>query len=207
MPTVHRRLRRCAAVRVDHLEHREQSVAETVTPHRYARRRMPAPKGINPKIIGDRTCAMVLARLLLIYETVLLPFGENQRYDLVVDTESEFLRIQCKTGRLRDGTVRFSTCSSTVHHPRPDSRRRLHYRGQADVFGIYCPETDGVYLVPVEDVPERHGSLRVEETRNNQRSKIRWARNYELSLPPEVEPHRPGRVTPGRRYERGPHLF
>ena len=29
------------------------------------------------------------------------------------------------------------------------------YRGEADLFGVYCPDTREVYLVPVNDAPER----------------------------------------------------
>ena len=162
---------------------------------------MPAPKGINPQIIGDRSCAMILARLLQVFDIVLIPFGENQRYDLVVDTGRGFLRVQCKTGRLRDGAIRFNSCSSTFHHPNPDSRARSHYRGAADVFGVYCPETDGVYIVPVEEVGMRAAALRVEAARNNQRSKIRWARDYQVSqcrVSSGVEPRTCNAETPVR---------
>jgi hypothetical protein len=31
--------------------------------------------------------------------SVLLPFGVNQRYDLVLDLDGRFVRAQCKTGR------------------------------------------------------------------------------------------------------------
>ena len=31
------------------------------------------------------------------------PFGENQRYDLVIDDGETLARVQVKTGRLRNG--------------------------------------------------------------------------------------------------------
>lgn len=116
------------------------------------------------------------------YETVLLPFGENQRYDLVIDTGNDFIRVQCKTGRLRRGTVTFHTCSSTYHHPgRNTAYSRQDYRGEAELFGVYCPENDAVYLVPVHSVGRRKGSLRVELTKNNQSRRIRWAKEFEVA--------------------------
>ena len=154
--------------------------AVDVVDHRYANP-VPAPKGINPQIIGDRSCAMILARLLQVFDIVLLPFGENQRYDLVIDTGEDFFRVQCKTGRLRAGAIRFHACSTTYHHPHPRTQfYRQDYRGAADLFGIYCPETDGVYLVPVENVGKNTGCLRVESTKNNQARGIRWAHDYEV---------------------------
>jgi hypothetical protein len=137
----------------------------------------------HTKVLGDRSTAYVLARLLEVYDTVLLPFGENMRYDLLAeDADGRFLRIQCKTGRLRGGAIWFPSCSTTYHHPNgPDRDYRRHdYRGQADFFGIYCPETEAAYLVPVEEVGRVMGSLRVDVPRNNQSRKIRWAVDYEL---------------------------
>jgi hypothetical protein len=141
----------------------------------------------HPKAIGDRTQAHVLARLVEHGKLVLVPWGENQRYDLVIDEGDEFVRVQCKTGRLSEGAIRFNACSITYHHPsnRGTAYYRHDYRGDADVFGVYCPETQGVYLVPVEEVGVRQGCLRVAPPRNNQSKNIRWARDYELPrIPP-----------------------
>ena len=128
---------------------------------------------------------MVLARLLEAYPLVLIPFGENQRYDLLIDDNGDFIRVQCKTGRLRNGAVRFNTCSFTYHHPANQGSRpyQHHYRGAADLFGVYCRDTGGVYLVPVEEVGVRHGSLRVTSPRNSQSKKVRWAKDFELRSP------------------------
>ncbi len=137
----------------------------------------------HPKAVGNATEAMVLARLVQAGKMLWIPFGENQRYDLVIEEDDgRFVRVQCKTGRLRRGTVRFNACSFTYHHPdNRGTRPYMHnYRGAADLFGVYCPETDAVYLVPVDEIGVRRGSLRVEAARNNQAKKIRWARDFEL---------------------------
>ena len=138
----------------------------------------------HPKAIGDTSEAMVIARLVQAGKMVLLPFGENQRYDLVLDEGTEFVRVQCKTGKLRQGAILFNTCS--VAYQRKDLGFRAYhvdYIGAADLFGVYCPETDAVYLVPVNEVGNRAGTLRVEPTRNGQAKKIRWAKDYRLDAP------------------------
>jgi hypothetical protein len=136
----------------------------------------------HPKSVGDQTEAMVIARLVQANKTVLLPFGENQRYDLVIDEGDRFTRVQCKTGRLRGGAVWFNTCSLTYHHPNNQGLRtyRHTYHGQADAFGVYCPETDRAYLVPVNEVGRSSAALRVAPPRNNQSRKVRWARDFEV---------------------------
>ncbi|MGH3442910.1 MAG: group I intron-associated PD-(D/E)XK endonuclease [Nitriliruptorales bacterium] len=141
------------------------------------------PRREHPKDVGDTTTAHVLARLSDRYPYVYVPWGENTRTDLLVETEEgDFIRIQCKTGRLRNGAITFPTCSVTYHHPnnRGTDYYRHHYRGQADLFGVYCPETDAVYLVPVDEVGVRSAALRVAPTRNNQGARIRWAEDYKL---------------------------
>ena len=134
----------------------------------------------HPKTIGDETTLAVMTALQRADVAVLLPFGENTRYDLVIDDGATFSRVQCKTGRLRDGAVRFNVCSCYGHHQRPGESRR-GYRGQIEFFGVYCPETTGVYLVPIAEVPLRcQAALRVDEPRNNQRQRIRRASDYEI---------------------------
>jgi hypothetical protein len=51
-----------------------------------------------------------------------------------------------------------------------------------DYFAVYCPETEGVYLVPITAVPNRVSTaLRVSPPRNNQRRFIRLAADYEIA--------------------------
>jgi hypothetical protein len=57
------------------------------------------------------------------------------------------------------------------------------YRGEVDFFGVYCPETDRVNLVPVEAVGKWEGFLRIDATKNKQSKRIRWAAEYELKAP------------------------
>jgi hypothetical protein len=134
----------------------------------------------HPKAIGDRTTLAVMLALERAGYDLLVPFGENTRYDLVIDDGATLARVQCKTGRLRDGAVRFAVCSTYGHHMRPGDSRR-HYHGQVDYFAIFCPETAGVYLVPISDLPVRvQGALRVDAPRNGQRRRIRLAADYEI---------------------------
>src|SRR5947209_7052634 len=70
---------------------------------------------VNTKDVGIRTEAQVMRALLDTKGYVLLPYGENQRYDMVFVEEGRFCRVQCKTGRLRRGAVVFNTASIHAH--------------------------------------------------------------------------------------------
>jgi hypothetical protein len=122
--------------------------------------------------IGNKTEAIVLAALVHAGYSTLLPFGGGHPYDIVLDDGRKFLRVQCKTGRLQEGVIFFPTASWC---------RNLSYRsyeGDVDLFGVYCPGTGEVYLVPIGDVPGKAASLRVTPTRNGQARGIRWAKDY-----------------------------
>ena len=144
----------------------------------------------HPKLVGDRSTARILACLLDHFEIVSLPFGENQRYDLIADDGKRLWKIQCKTGRLRNGVIWFNSCSSSYHHPSSRSYEfsQHSYYGEADLFGVYCPENQEVYLVPVDEIGKRRGSLRVAATRNSQERRIRWAEPYKLPAVGKKEP-------------------
>jgi hypothetical protein len=134
----------------------------------------------SPKTIGEISEAQVLARLLLADEVVLLPFGDNQRYDLVLDRKGTFLRVQVKTGRLRDGAVRFFPCSSGST---TDHCTKTSYLGAADFFAVYCPENRRVYWISVDECGGlKECSLRVDQARNGQVRNTRLASDYEYPM-------------------------
>jgi hypothetical protein len=134
----------------------------------------------HPKDVGDRTTLSVMLALRNCGHTVSVPFGENCRYDLVLDDGLRLARVQCKTGRLREGAVVFNTHSSYAHLPSPRELRRT-YEGEIEYFGVYCAETASVYLVPIDDVAcRKEARLRVTASRNGQAKRIRLARNYRV---------------------------
>lgn len=125
--------------------------------------------------ISAETEARVLTSLLATGLTVSVPFGVA-RYDLILELDGRFLRIQCKTGRLKDGYVLFNACSAVGSRGRNFTRRS--YQDDADLFGVYCSGTEQVYLIPVEN--KTAISLRVSSPRNGQKKGIRLAADYEV---------------------------
>jgi hypothetical protein len=137
----------------------------------------------HPVDVGLRSEAAIVEALLRRGYSVSVPRGSNQRYDLIVDV-GRLLRVQCKTGRLRGGAITFSTRS--VRSNTRGARWR-DYHGEVDYFLVFCPDTDGVYAIPIEEAARGYGCLRVAPPTNNQAKGIRWAREYEL---PAIDPPR-----------------
>lgn len=131
---------------------------------------------MNTKAIGDITEGMVIAALLRFGVVVLVPFGDNQRYDIVFEKDGRFKRVQCKTGKLFPGRVTFATCSTYAHR----GGKRKSYVGQVDYFGVYCRENGKVYLVPSEGLPGTEATLRIEPPSNPNGGAIRYANEYEI---------------------------
>jgi hypothetical protein len=130
----------------------------------------------TPSEIGAQAEAAITAALVRAGKRVYLPvFGSDGRCDLVMEDETGLHRVQCKTSRFRRGAIVFRTCSNTNQLPKD-------YRDHIDLFAIYSPERDEVYLVPVGDVETRAGYLRVDQPANGQRARIRWARDYVLNM-------------------------
>ena len=132
---------------------------------------------MNTKDVGEITEAQVLAAMVRIGKAVLVPFGDNKRYDLVIEENGEFERIQCKTGRLKNGCIDFSTCSMIGRK----LVKRKSYHGEVESFGVYCPENGKVYIVPIDKVGVKSFRLRVSHTKNNNEKNINWAKDYEVS--------------------------
>lgn len=144
---------------------------------------MSKPTGVpagrrNPKAVGEISEAFVLARLIELGYPVALPFGNNQRYDFIVDDGGFLSRVQVKTGRLYRGAVGFPTCSTNGF-----TGEQRGYLGEADEFLVYCPETNEVYRIPVADCgPTKTASLRVDPIASEKQSrKVRWARDHILN--------------------------
>jgi hypothetical protein len=133
---------------------------------------------------GDITESVIISRLLERGYEILRPIGNNSRYDLVIeDADGRFLRVQCKTGRLseHDESILFATSSRHYHlRAKEGVSRSKPYYGQADYFAVYCPDTKGIYLVPVDHAGASQMKLRLIPTKNNQEKNVRWAKDYEL---------------------------
>lgn len=132
----------------------------------------------NTKDIGEISEGIVIAEFLRAGLTVLTPFGDNKRYDLVVEEGGRFYRIQTKTARFKDeGQLVFDTCSSYSHR----GKGKRSYRGDIDLFAAYSPDLDQVFLVPVNSVGTSLGVLRTQAPKNGQKKNIRWACDYEFT--------------------------
>jgi hypothetical protein len=126
----------------------------------------------NPSSRGNLSESKVLTAYIEAGFIVSVPFGGGAPYDLIVDTGAKLLRVQVKTGRLRNGCVIFARQRFSGHQ-----KGRRYALKEFDVFTVYCPDNDSLYAIDFNESLSE-GRLRCGETKNNQHQKIRWAREF-----------------------------
>jgi len=130
----------------------------------------------NTKRVGDISELRVMMALVSVGYRVAIPFGEDQRYDLIIEKDNVLSRVQVKTGRLRRGAIFFNCTSSHVHR----GGTRKMYVGEVEYFGVFCPDNDSTYLLPIDEILVQEGVLRVLPPKNGQIKGLRWADRYLL---------------------------
>lgn len=129
------------------------------------------------KTIGELTEAIILAKMLALGYSVSLPFGNNQRYDMILDNGKQLLRAQCKTGRFVNGCVSFATASKNGF-----TNERKSYHGEVEIFLVHCEHTGHIYQVPVDITTSNEMRLRVEAPKEKSpKTTINWAKDFQVA--------------------------
>jgi len=131
----------------------------------------------NTKNVGDKSIAKILAMLLDRDYNVLIPFGDNQRYDLAVDLGDRFVRIQGKTGSIKNGAVHAN--ANSVCKIKGRYVRKKYSKKEIDCFIVYCPNNGQFYKVDVDDKMPFEIVLRVEEPLSKSKN-YKWAKDFEF---------------------------
>lgn len=129
---------------------------------------------MNTKRKGNITEALILSEFIKRGIPTLIPFGDAEPYDLVIDYKDRFIKIQCKTCRIYRKNIEFNTvCTSHNTKNYIDN----HYEGKIDFFAtIY---NGIVYLVPIEESTKTKCRLRINGPNKNG-PKGKQAIEYEL---------------------------
>ncbi|AZH24332.1 group I intron-associated PD-(D/E)XK endonuclease [Haloplanus aerogenes] len=128
----------------------------------------------HPKTRGQQSEAAVLHAFVRHEIPVLQPFGDNERYDIVVEISDTFYKIQVKTGRLENGRIQFETRSTGTLTRQIEKES---YEGQIDAFAVYSPDSGDTYVVPISDAPSTSMSLRITDPEKASPN-INWADDF-----------------------------
>ena len=109
---------------------------------------------------------------------VSLPYGENSRYDMIVDVDGQLLRVQVKTSSLKDeegNSIIFSCRSSRINTKGAINTR--YTSDEIDYFATFW--NNCCYLIPVNECSVNK-TLRFTSPKNGQHKNISYASDYEL---------------------------
>lgn len=125
---------------------------------------------------GDLTEAEVITQLKRRGVPVSIPFGDNERYDLLFETPGGvILRAQVKTGWSDRGIVNFRGYSQ---HTNSEGNVYKQYDRDVDCFLVFSDEYDRLFLV-WEDEFDSNMSIRVESPKQDHDT-INWADDYDF---------------------------
>src|SRR5689334_10566351 len=119
----------------------------------------------NPKHKGEVSEAFILAELIKRNIKVLKPYGDNLRYDLAIEStkNNKFLKIQCKTGKIiknkNTNSLSFRTCSVRIN---ANGYFIKGYKEDVDLFAVYSPELNKVYILNVNECADTNQKLMLE---------------------------------------------
>lgn len=109
---------------------------------------------------GITTEMFVAAYLLKLGYNVSQPFCQDSKYDLIVDTGNNLLRLQVKTARQQNEKSITFNCRSTTKNS-ITNKSRTYTKDDIDFFATYW--NNKVYLVPVGQCSSQK-TLHLEQT-------------------------------------------
>lgn len=119
-----------------------------------------------------------------------IPYGNEARYDFIVDLNGKLLRIQCKNshnptsrGEIKTDCITFSTVSATINTK--ETIKKAYTSEEIDYFATSF--NDKVYVIPVEECSQGTKTLRFSPP-NNGNLNYCHAEDYEISKRFEINP-------------------
>ena len=132
---------------------------------------------LTPKERGNLTelqCLMAFAEQGL---KVSIPYGENCRYDFILDVKGTLLKIQCKSSHFITSKEGFEFKCFSINATRKGVFETKYTKDEIDYFATYC--NGQCYLVPIEECGTTK-ILRFAYPKNGQKKGISLADNYLL---------------------------
>ena len=127
---------------------------------------------LSTKDLGAQTELQCLAYLHGLGYNVSIPWGDNARYDFILDIAGKLYKIQAKTSRKsEDGVYRFN-CKSTYLNTK--GNRTVNYKpDEIDYFCTFIEEK--CYLIPILETGKTEKVMRFTPPKNGQIKDIIFA--------------------------------
>ena len=132
---------------------------------------------LTPKEKGNLTELQCLTAFVEQGLKVSIPYGENCRYDFILDANGILLKIQCKSSHLITSKDGFEFRCRSINSTRKGNFETRYTKKDIDYFATYFEGK--CYIVPVEDCGASK-TLRFNYPVNGQKKGISLAKDYLL---------------------------
>ncbi len=127
----------------------------------------------NKKQIGREAELRFAAELTRKGWEIFLPYGEDNPIDILAHKDNQFLKIQVKATKPKNGKLPCKLRSTNNWQSKKYTEKEI------DSFGIYDHHNKKGYLISMQEVKGMSEiSLRLERSKNNQKKSIRDAKKY-----------------------------
>ena len=135
---------------------------------------------MNTKEIGNLTELQCITGLYELGCDISLPFGNSQKYDLIIDWKGKLYRVQVKHSSQitePDGTpAAFVFKTRWQGHNTSGYTQNCYTKEDTDFFATYY--NGKVFLIPIEECSGAEKRIRIIPPKNNQRIGINFAEDY-----------------------------
>ena len=105
------------------------------------------------------------------------PFFDNARYDFILDTGKQLLRIQIKTSRWKDEEHNSFSFNGYSQHSTGNGNKRMKYTNKE--IDYFMTEKDNIfYLIPATEKGFSEKTIRLILPKSTQVANINFAKDY-----------------------------
>lgn len=133
----------------------------------------------NEKQIAGITTELIVAQKFIeLGYIVSIPYGNNSRYDMIVDTDKNRYRVQVKHASLNDnGSYTIQTCNSVATM----SKRERKYYTKEDIDFIVSIIQNQLVVIPVEIIEKTASKIfRTELPKYGSKSNCNLIQDYTI---------------------------
>lgn len=136
---------------------------------------------MNTKSIGNIGEAKVITWFVEHNIPVYLPFGDNERADLIAEFNNKLNKIQVKTSNsIKNNTINFDLFSR-IHSItiKGNTHKNCYYNDtEIDYYTLYNMYADEIYFIKNSEIDSKSIRLRFESPKNNQSINIKYTKDY-----------------------------
>lgn len=133
---------------------------------------------LNTHYIGKLTELRVAEAFLSRGYQVSQPLVSDSRYDFIVDVKGQLLRIQVKTGTIKEDGAYIEFATSTSHTNTSGTINKSYSADEIDYFATIC--NGECLVIKVTECGARAQRLRLQPTKNGQVIGIKFAKDYTI---------------------------